>query len=318
MEKLMIQDQNFSVASPNFLIYICFAIKKFDCTPYSLQLEDIMDNAEIIEAVETEETEETLVIETPEVDDEAFTEEEIQILLSEEEQDSDQTEIGMTRGELKQAIRTNQFNDDEIETLVETEIFVQAEIDVFKANLLEDADEEPPEVKTKEKTKGKTKAKAAPKKESTMAKLVTEVVELLEESETGMTIEEICVGLGVLTEDSDPKDDEVRGIKKKFRSVARKAVDNHPDGSREGHSGRNRLYAIGEIIEEEEEVEEKPRAKTKKTSKVKPSVKDPVAEITEEESEAEDFTDEAEEVEVSEDTAQGPFLETEVEAEESK
>jgi hypothetical protein len=178
--------------------------------------------------------------------------------------------------ELKQTIRSGQFSPDELAALVTEGVISQEVVDVLLAHPIGDeepeaeeaeeaeaeAEEDAVEETEDEAPEGTTAKGNGKKKGSVTGDIVKRITAVLEEAGTGLTIEEICIELGVLPEDADSTDSDVKGIKKRYRTFARKAVDGHPDGSRDENLGRNRLYSIGEVeertdedVEEAEEVE---------------------------------------------------------------
>lgn len=170
-----------------------------------------------------------------------FSSEEIEAVLA-TDKDDENTELGLTRGDLKAAIRRGAFDEEELDAIVEQGVFTDREIEILQANGI-DGDANDDEVDDS----GDEKPKKVKKTTGANQKLIDQITQVLEKSTVGMTVDEIAVDLGVLREDFDPKDSETRSQLKKFRALARKAVDNHPEGDRSSSAGRNRLYAIGEV-----------------------------------------------------------------------
>lgn len=174
-----------------------------------------------------------------------FSVEEVEAVLSTERDDED-TPFEMKLGELKQIIRSGQLEDEDLDSLSEKGCLSIREIQILRANPIEEDEEEPPTKPT------------APKSDSVTVKTQNAIRELLERSTTALTIDEICVELGVLTVDADPNEEETRKIKKKFRALTRRVIANHEEGDREQSLGRNRLYAIGEVEHREDSSTENP------------------------------------------------------------
>lgn len=180
------------------------------------------------------------------------------------ETDEAQTQLEISMKDLKLGIRAGQFSEEELGAIIKEGVIEQDVVDVLLQHPIElkKAQETPAEEASgKEGTVeegGPKKTKKVIKKASVTGQIAKKIQELLVSSDTGLTIEEICINLGALAEDADPTDAETKGIKKRYRTFARKAVDTHPDGSRVTNLGRNRLYSIGEVgtRELEEVVEE--------------------------------------------------------------
>jgi len=186
------------------------------------------------------------------------TEEEI---LGVQEGDDEQTALDIPMGTLKTAIRNGSFSKDELDAIVDEGMIDRRVVEILLAHPLEQkgTSGEADDSGTEEASPKKPKSDKA----SVAGKVTAKIVQLLLNSPTGLTIEEICVQLHVLTDDGDPTDPETKTLKKRYRTFARKAVDGHPDGSREHNLGRNRLYSIGDVTtrELEETVEEEESTK---------------------------------------------------------
>lgn len=209
---------------------------------------------EAVAVEETTENGETTVVEK--------TAEEVALIL-EGPRDGEQTELNITLGDLKKVIRQGQFSAEEIKALVDGEIIDQSTIDVLLAHPIEAPVKGKKAKKTSKaakaakavapkttetETEGEAEAEVvevpAAKDNSANTALVAKIQELLSNSPGGLTIEAICVQLGVMVADADPRDADVRGRKKKMRALARRAVDGHKDGARTNSDGRNRVYEI--------------------------------------------------------------------------
>jgi len=181
---------------------------------------------------------------------EVSSDERVEAVLSTDRDDEVIEALDLTRGELKQAIRSGQFDDEELVSIVRTDAFTQDEIDILVAN--------PTEVSKDDGEEAAPKAKKE-KKESSSSQLVTKITETLSKAGTGLTVDEICISIGALVEGFDPKDSGNRSTLKKYRALARKAVDEADDGNRTETIGRNRLYAIGTVesrVEPDEDEDE--------------------------------------------------------------
>lgn len=197
----------------------------------------------------------------------------IAAILDGGEADEETTALDLSMKDLKLAIRGGQFSEGELEAIIKEKIISREVVDVLlqhpvgaAANGKEEA------VEAEEGTEelqvvgmnqaAKEAVKKAPPQKKTVKKqqasatgqVTARIQKMLIDSATGLTIEEICVNLGVITDDADSTDSDTKGIKKKYRTFARKAVDSHADGSRQDNLGRNRLYSIGDV--EDRELEE--------------------------------------------------------------
>jgi len=228
-------------------------------------LEENQVDQDTLENPETPEVEEDQAVEeTSEVEEDL---EVAAILDTENPEDEAMTALEISMRDLKLAIRSGQFSDEEIAAIIKEGVISQDVVDVLIQNPLElkPKQETNSEAAGKDQAGGGEEKKKKPvkseAKKSVTGQVAKKIQDILLESPVGLTIEEICVHLGVLAEDADPTDSDAKAMKKKYRTFARKAVDGHPEGSRSENLGRNRLYSIGEVAEREmEETVEEPEA----------------------------------------------------------
>ncbi|KKW10421.1 MAG: hypothetical protein UY48_C0038G0021 [Candidatus Gottesmanbacteria bacterium GW2011_GWB1_49_7] len=124
-----------------------------------------------------------------------FTIEEVEAVLS-TDRDGDEVLDTLTRGEMKLAIRTGQFNEAELKAIEEASIFSAREIQILLSH--------PTALDTPPVSEHKSEKRKKIKKESSSTQLTSQIQQALVASKVGLTIDEICVAIGVLPEDFDP------------------------------------------------------------------------------------------------------------------
>lgn len=172
-------------------------------------------------------------------------------LLGPEDRDDDVTSLEMTWGDLKATIRSGQFSDDDLKAIVDMKAITAEEAAFLVANPIKvSARPKATETETPGKVGKPSKKADKPARSSAQQVMVKNIQDLLIERGEGMTIHQISVALGLLNEDVDVRDPDVKETWKKARGWTRKAVDTHPDGDRSSTDGKNKLYSI--IVEADE------------------------------------------------------------------